>query len=1050
MSLPPKLPPPGPARIAIIGDRPFEGLVLSTYEAALRRVGVVPEECLWGEFGDPDLWDAVLTFDPTICLIVGNRVLSAMKAKKCSVEKWRGTLFKVDNLPAKCLVTLDLNAYIFGSRVTTWEWQFYLQADMRRLAEEARTRELVLPERDIFVAQTDDDLRFAFSYLQGVRKAKTWVSVDLEGYPSNITCIAFSAYGNYATVIPLAHADGTSVWREETEVKIWEEVKACLEDPEVKVVGQNFFYDAFCLAWGLGITVRNMSDDTILAWWELFPEIKKGLATQLSILTKEPYYKPDKGEEGEMRFESDDEFWRYNGLDAAATLECWEKEMAMMTEGQRAHYRFNCELMPALIYMELRGMLWDHSAARVAQEEAKRQAFALQHLIDREACKGDWAKGTTFDLVDIAEGFYSFDPPESEIVLTHQVVNRLCRASIKIPTEVVEERWQPMRWNGRKWVKDGKLTMALEAAGLFHGEVPPSPWAFTCWMKPMPRTLLKNLPFTPSTLDECGPFILESKLAAWARVKELWKELQNEKETHRDHNHTSPDLQEAQTAQELDRGDGETAPRPQPDLPPALPQHAQLPAPGRPLPAQGGGGGDDASGPGVVPGAGPSRVPREGEDAGNLPAGVRPGGGDHQTARSSLLGELSTLLDLAVNTGSTQAGGDAQKFLYETCGLGKKFKKAKGKLTEQVSTDQNALVALYAQSRDVRVLWVLQMRRLRKLVSDLDVTTDDDGRMRTTFSLVKETGRMSASASPTGTGTNLQALNKDLRHLVKADPGCVLFQRDLKGADSWTVAAECAALGDRTMLEDLEAGMRPAEIVALFYLYPSEAPSWDRPTLQAKIKETKPSWPAWLYPGTKAGIHLTSYAGGVPTLVQTLLRNSLSELPLDLGEAKPVLLDHAQGTAIQAAIHRRYPGLKKWHASAEQKILAAGVMDTGLGHFRRFYGRKVDYKGGRPVANHETFKEWLASKPQFFTTYQVKKALWKMWYDPENRLPDGTLRAEPRFAVHDSTLSSVKEADVDWMKAKEKEWFTTPITISGITVTIPSDGQSGHDWGMKD
>lgn len=89
---------------------------------------------------------------------------------------------------------------------------------------------------------------------------------------------------------------------------------------------------------------------------------------------------------------------------------------------------------------------------------------------------------------------------------------------------------------------------------------------------------------------------------------------------------------------------------------------------------------------------------------------------------------------------------------------------------KKVATDQQALDLLYAYTRDERCLWVLQQRRLRKVVSDLKgELVDHDGRARSSVSFVKETGRMAESEAPHGTGLgNRQALNKDLRRIVVA------------------------------------------------------------------------------------------------------------------------------------------------------------------------------------------------------------------------------------------------------------------------------------------
>ncbi len=88
------------------------------------------------------------------------------------------------------------------------------------------------------------------------------------------------------------------------------------------------------------------------------------------------------------------------------------------------------------------------------------------------------------------------------------------------------------------------------------------------------------------------------------------------------------------------------------------------------------------------------------------------------------------------------------------------------------------------------------------------MTADPDGRVRCSYNVVgTDTGRLSCQGSPTGSGMNLQTVTKKLRHLFLADPGYHFFQCDLAGADGWTVAAECASLGDPTMLNDYLAGI---------------------------------------------------------------------------------------------------------------------------------------------------------------------------------------------------------------------------------------------------
>lgn len=353
---------------------------------------------------------------------------------------------------------------------------------------------------------------------------------------------------------------------------------------------------------------------------------------------------------------------------------------------------------------------------------------------------------------------------------------------------------------------------------------------------------------------------------------------------------------------------------------------------------------------------------------------------------------------------------------------------------------------------------MLQQRRLRKVVTDLSTKLDEDGRLRASISLVKETGRMSESAAPTGCGLNRQALNKDLLAICIPDEGYEMAKLDLEGADSWTVACEAASLGDSMMLDDLKAGLKPAQVVALIYLKGTIINS----DVRSHIKELVPDIAKlpWLYPASKAIAHGSPYGMGWETLQMTLLKNSMHELPLDLKDSRPIVLSKQQIEDLRGAFFSRYPGVKKWQDKVGRQLMEKGYLQTSTGHVRRFYGRKSEISKGRKVVNHETWKEALASMPQYYTTYSIKQAWSKMWHDPENwrdyqsphdEDPAERLQiVEPLALKHDEILMQWRKEDRGWALGKLQEWFRTPVTIAGIEVVIPAAGKIGSNWSMKD
>jgi hypothetical protein len=187
----------------------------------------------------------------------------------------------------------------------------------------------------------------------------------------------------------------------------------------------------------------------------------------------------------------------------------------------------------------------------------------------------------------------------------------------------------------------------------------------------------------------------------------------------------------------------------------------------------------------------------------------------------------------------------------------------------------------------------------------------------------------------------------------------------------------------------------------------------------------------------------------------------MADLPLELGETKPIVLSKTEVEKLRAAAAARYPGIKLWHAAEGRAMLERGYLDMSTGHRRMFFGRKAEWKHGHKQPNHDTLKEWLASKPQYYTTLATKRALLKLWEDPENRcwvrpmsgpghepFPTGTLRVEPLMARHDELLVQWRAEDRAWALEKMKSYFDTELLIAGRRIVIPVEGKVGQDWRM--
>ncbi len=333
------------------------------------------------------------------------------------------------------------------------------------------------------------------------------------------------------------------------------------------------------------------------------------------------------------------------------------------------------------------------------------------------------------------------------------------------------------------------------------------------------------------------------------------------------------------------------------------------------------------------------------------------------------------------------------------------------------------------------------MRRAITQTKFLQAKPDADGRIRSGMNIcATPTYRMAMYGSPTGeSDLNLQTIGKGLRDLFTADEGCFIGQRDLSNSDAYSVAALCASLGDTTMLDDLTAKIKPANVLARIYEAGASINQLTREQLREECK--KVDGEGWLYFACKRVLHGSNYGMGKVTMANQILTDSFKLL------GEPIWLEPSACEAIQErAFFVRYPGVRRSHEWMARELKEKGVLVASTGFQRRVFGRKDD---------HNTLKELLAHFPQYFTTLAIKSTLVspqglpRQWTDPENRRADGSLRVEPLLLVHDSNLSQWRKEDTEFAKAKLAEWFKNEFLMFGRNIIIPASGTYGESWAKQ-
>lgn len=416
--------------------------------------------------------------------------------------------------------------------------------------------------------------------------------------------------------------------------------------------------------------------------------------------------------------------------------------------------------------------------------------------------------------------------------------------------------------------------------------------------------------------------------------------------------------------------------------------------------------------------------------------------------------------DLNINSPKQMAD-----FLYKEKALPTQYKIEKGVKTQSPTTDVKALLSLTRKFQLPVLSDILLYRKFEKQRQSLNMSFDQDGRVRCSYNVVgTKTGRLSCSQSAHGTGTNLTTVPKQFRKLYLADEGHEFFQCDLAGADGWTVAAHCKALGDPTMLEDYYAGLKPAKLICLLYDIGPEVNKWSREKL---LEESKSVGDGWLYFSSKQVQHGSNYGLKANSMSQNIMLQSYKR------NNEMILVTPQTCQKLQDLyMVYRYPGVTQWQNRIKNYFSNSRgypEMGSASGHVRRFFGRKSD---------HSTHQEAYSQEPQINTTYATNLAIVRMWEDPENRIAHleddpygngvhyhmvdgsrhyvdescapkkvGSLLIEPLHQVHDAACGQFPSCLTEWARKKIRSYFDNTLTIAGTELVIPYDGEYGRSWG---
>lgn len=411
-----------PYRIAIIGEapgrdeevqgRPFVGMSGRLLDGLLSQCNILRAACFVGNicqhrppdnniklfsFDGPQIQAGLkqleadlATFNPNVCLLLGTTPLRAAR-DDASISDWRGSFF-ISTKPGPFINRKCIAAFHPAACLRRYDWIPLLRFDIAKAREEATYPHFTPPTRHLSTTLAAHEI---IHRLNEIRRCKTTISIDIEGYWNNMSCISVATSSSDSFIIPFTNADSSSYWTNfDDELAIWQALSAVLADRYVGKILQNCLYDRFALQYGYSCVVFGTVEDTMLKHWERYCELEKGLGFLCSLYTMEPFYKDDIKAKNDRR-----RFFEYCCRDSAVTYEIAHAITPKLNQQQLDHYRFNLSLLDPLLYMELKGISYDTPQAQTRLAEVNSHIFTLQRELDVLAGVGFASNNVTYETI---------------------------------------------------------------------------------------------------------------------------------------------------------------------------------------------------------------------------------------------------------------------------------------------------------------------------------------------------------------------------------------------------------------------------------------------------------------------------------------------------------------------------------------------------------------------------------------------------------------------------------------------------------------------------
>lgn len=275
------------------------------------------------------LHEEVANVRPECIVALGNLALWALTGET-GIGKWRGSEMAyappggpIPTTPITIVPTFH-PAYV----LRVFEWKHWVVHDLRKRVVGKLGHDRAEPRRRFCAT---DDFSANVDILYAMRERDGWLAADVETRRGRIECVGLGTAPNEAVCIPFQRNTGARLYTQEQENELGSLVKELLTSPKVRIIGQNFNYDAqyFTVDPVFAFTPR-VAFDTMCAQHVLLPGTPKDLVHLSSVYCKfHRWWKDDLQYDAEAESVDDAARWYGCMMDCAVT---WEVAHAQMQQ----------------------------------------------------------------------------------------------------------------------------------------------------------------------------------------------------------------------------------------------------------------------------------------------------------------------------------------------------------------------------------------------------------------------------------------------------------------------------------------------------------------------------------------------------------------------------------------------------------------------------------------------------------------------------------------------------------------------------------------------